>query len=296
MALTTNLQITLLETNTLAPEVQVNTALNTLDAVTGGRLAKSGLTGGTVTLTTAEQNNAIIELTGTLTSNLTIQVAARVGTWIFFNNTTGAFTCTVKVTGQTGVVIEQGWRGYRLYCDATDVRLADKNMTGKQMLWIPARDWQPSATGGCAALATIASAAGQPDIQTLDFDTTTQESAQYVWSPPRDWNLGTVTFEAIWSHASTATNFGVAWQLQGLAVSDNEAIPQNFGTVQTVTDTGGTTDRHYRSPESAAITIAGTPAQHDTVFLRLLRDPANGADTLAIDARLVGVRLFYTTF
>jgi hypothetical protein len=48
-------------------------------------------------------------------------------------------------------------------------------------------------------------------------------------------------------------------------------------------------------PESSAITIAGTPAAEDTVFFRLGRVPANGSDTLAIDARLMGLVLYITT-
>lgn len=295
MAVTTNFALTKLDNNTSTPEVLVNVALDKFDALLGLRTVKA-VTGGTVTLTAAEQDANVLEFTGTLSSASTIQVAARAQTWLVYNNTSGAFSLTIKVTGQTGVVLEQGWRGYILYCDGTDVRVIDKNIVGKKFDWLPARYWQPSASGGCAALATIATSAGQPDIQSLDFDSTTAEHAQLVWSPPRDWNLGTITFEAIWSHPATVTNFGVAWQLQALAVSDNEAINQNFGTAQTVTDTGGTTDRAYRSPESAAITIAGTPAQHDTIFLRVLRDPANGSDNLAVDARLHGIRLFYTTF
>lgn len=174
------------------------------------------------------------------------------------------------------------------------LNILDAAVGGKYMQWLPARDWQPSATGGCAALATIATAGGQPDIQSLDFDATTGESAQCQIALPRGWNLGTVTFEIVWSHAATATNFGTAWSLSGLAVSDGQLIAQGFGGTVLVTDTGGTTNNHYRSPESAALTIANTPALHDLLLLKVERNPGNASDTLAIDARLHGVRLFWT--
>lgn len=174
------------------------------------------------------------------------------------------------------------------------LNILDAAVGGKHMEWIPARDWQPSATGGCAALATIATSAGQPDIQSLDFDATTAETAQCQIALPRGWNLGTVTFEVVWSHAATTTNFGVAWKLSGMAVSDSQLIAQAFGTAITVTDTGGTTNNNYRSPESAVMTIENTPALHDMILLKVERDPANGSDTMAIDARLHGVRLFWT--
>jgi hypothetical protein len=166
---------------------------------------------------------------------------------------------------------------------------------GKHAVWIAAGSMAPSASGGCAALATIASAANQPDIQTLNFDASSQEYAQFSITMPPSWNEGTVTFKPVWSHAATTTNFGVVWDLQGVAVSDDDTIAVNFGTAQTSTDTGGTTNDLYTGPESSAITIAGTPATGDTVFFRLSRVTGNGSDTMAIDARLHGIVLYMTT-
>jgi hypothetical protein len=144
-------------------------------------------------------------------------------------------------------------------------------------------------------LATTASAANQPDIQSLDFDTTTQEFAQFSFRMPKSWDEGTVTFAPVWSHAATTVNFGVVWELQGVAVSNDDAIGAAYGTAQSSTDTGGTTNDIYIGPESSAITIAGTPAAEDMVFFRIARAPANGSDTLAIDARLHGITLYITT-
>ena len=87
------------------------------------------------------------------------------------------------------------------------------------------------------------------------------EFAQFSMQMPKGWNEGTVTALFVWSHAATATNFGVVWGIQGLAVSDDDALDAAFGTAQTVTDTGGTTSDLYRSPETAAVTIGGTPAE-----------------------------------
>jgi hypothetical protein len=153
----------------------------------------------------------------------------------------------------------------------------------------------PSASGGCSALTGVATAANQPDVWSLDFDTTTQEFAQFSITMPKSWNEGTVTFAPVWSHAATTTNFGVVWQLQGYAASNDDAIATAYGTAITSTDTGGTTDDLYFGPESAAITIAGSPAAEDTVFFRVARVPADGGDTMAIDARLMGLVLYITT-
>jgi len=166
---------------------------------------------------------------------------------------------------------------------------------GHHSIPVMASAMQPSVTGGCAALAVAASAANQPDIVTLNFDATTQEFAQFSIPMPKSWNEGTVTFKPIWSHDATTTNFGVYWTLQAVAVSNDDTILANFGTLQSSTDTGGTTSDIYIGPESSAITIAGSPAAEDVVFFRLSRDPTNGSDTLAIDARLHGIVLYITT-
>lgn len=165
---------------------------------------------------------------------------------------------------------------------------------GKQTIWIPAGAMTARTTNG-AASGTAEMTTNKNMFKTLDFDTTTQEFAQFEVFFPKSWNLSTVTFRALWSHAATATNFGVVWGLAGVARSDNEAGDVAFGTAQTSTDTGGTTNNIYVSPESSAITIAGTPASGDSVQFQLNRTVADAGDTMAIDARLHGIQLFYTT-
>jgi hypothetical protein len=199
-----------------------------------------------------------------------------------------------------------GYRKFTVALQASGGSIADAKTTyaqfdnlpgtvGKHMIPIMASGMMPSVSGGCAALATFASAANKPDITTLDFDTTIEEYAQFSVPMPKSWNEGTVTFKPIWSHAATTTNFGVVFDLQGIALSNDDAIAQAFGTAQTSTDTGGTTNDLYVGPESSAITIAGTPAAEDVVFFRLSRVTGDGGDTMAIDARLHGIVLYITT-
>lgn len=166
---------------------------------------------------------------------------------------------------------------------------------GRMMIPIMAGSMQPSASGGSGALTNIATSANQPDILTLNFNQTTQQHAQFAIPLPKRWNRGTITARFRWSHASTTTNFGCVWGIQAVAVSDNEAINQAYGTAVEVTDTGGTANRLYVSPETSALTVAGTPADGDTVFFRVYRKAADAADTLAIVSRLHGVDLFITT-
>lgn len=161
-------------------------------------------------------------------------------------------------------------------------------------MFIPATAMKPRTTGGCAALATVEISSTQPEVYSLDCDASSDEGAQFQWVPPKGWDNGTITYAVYWSHASTTTNFAAIWGMECLAVSNDDAIGASFGTAVTVTDTGGTTNDLYVSPTSSAVTIGGTPADADEVFCRIYRDANAGGDTLAIDARLMGVAIFYT--
>ena len=65
------------------------------------------LTGSDVTLTNAEAAKDIIVLSGTLTANVNLIVPIFVKQWIVANNTTGAFTVTVKTVSGTGGLVTQ---------------------------------------------------------------------------------------------------------------------------------------------------------------------------------------------
>jgi hypothetical protein len=79
---------------------------------------------GTTVLTQNEQRGQVLEFTGALTGNRIIEVDATPWEWTVYNNTTGAFSLTLRVTGQTGVAIPQTVR-QPAYCDGTDVRIAN---------------------------------------------------------------------------------------------------------------------------------------------------------------------------
>jgi hypothetical protein len=61
-----------------------------------------------------------MEFTGALTGNRTIEVPAVAWPWVVYNNTSGAFSLTVKTNAGTGIVVPQGKRQV-LYCDGTNV-------------------------------------------------------------------------------------------------------------------------------------------------------------------------------
>jgi len=103
-----------------------NTNLGTLleEAVSG--YATQAVTDGANTVLTIPNGssstgrNYVIELTGALTAARTVEVPAVEKPYIFFNNTTGGFAVTVKVSGLTGVVIVNGKKAI-VYNNGTDV-------------------------------------------------------------------------------------------------------------------------------------------------------------------------------
>ena len=105
---------------------KTNNNLDVLDAFAAGYLSKSVAGSSDVTLTTAnasataESSNKVIELTGTLTGNITVFIPAKENNYIFFNNTAGSYSVTIAATGHTanGVAITQGGHA-QVYCDGS---------------------------------------------------------------------------------------------------------------------------------------------------------------------------------
>lgn len=103
-----------------------NTNLGTLleEAIVG--YVTQAVTDGAATVLTipngvsSNGRNFVIELTGALTANRVVEVPAVDKPYIFFNNTSGGFAVTVRVSGQTGVTIANGKKAI-VYTNSTDV-------------------------------------------------------------------------------------------------------------------------------------------------------------------------------
>lgn len=161
--------------------------------------------------------------------------------------------------------------------------------TGKISIPIPARSMYPRETGGAQAGSFEL---GNCTYKTYDFDATTQEHVQFDVFMPKGWNEGTVSYQPIWTAASGSG--GVVWALEAAAISDDETLNATLGNDASSTDTLGTANRQHTGPESAAITIGGSPAEGDLVLFNLRRQTGNASDTLNADARLLGIKLNIT--
>jgi len=84
--------------------------------------AITGLAATDVTLTMEDAAAGIISLDGTLTANVNVVLPAIFKQWIIVNNTTGAYTVTVKTAAGAGVPLNSGTN--QVYCDGTDIQSA----------------------------------------------------------------------------------------------------------------------------------------------------------------------------
>jgi hypothetical protein len=166
-------------------------------------------------------------------------------------------------------------------------------IAGKETIWVPANSMYPNTTNGCAEIAQTELSNG-PEIKTLDFDKDSDEFAQFAVAFPKSWNEGTVTFQAYFTADSTNTGT-VSWDLQGVACADNDTINVAFGTAvaPTAKAHSGTANDLDVTAESGAVTIAGSPSTDEEVFFQISRDVSE--DSLTADAKLLGIKLFFTT-
>jgi len=165
-------------------------------------------------------------------------------------------------------------------------------VAGKETIWVPANSMYPNSTNG--AESNQVELSNGPELKVLDFDKDSDEFAQFAVAFPKSWNAGTVTFQAFFTATSTDTGT-TAWGLSGVALADNGDLNTAFGTqvVATAKAHSGTSNDLDVAAESGAVTIAGSPGADEYVFFQVSRDVS--ADDLNADARLLGIKLFFTT-
>jgi hypothetical protein len=69
-----------------------------------------------------------------------------------------------------------------------------------------------------------------------------------------------------------------------------------YGTAIVVTDDAlGAAEDLMVTAASSAVTIAGSPAAGELCAFRIFRDISDGNDDMTEDARLIGIKIIYTT-
>jgi len=292
-----------------------------LTVTTGGATdlvlsTNSGTDSGTITITDAANNDITIAPNGTgdvvlsadttkvgdagaaavLTSNgagtLTVTTGGAADLILSTNSGTDSGTITITDAANGDITISPNGTGVAKAVDAADATGAIK-IAGKETIWVPASAMYPNSTNGCADLEQTELSNG-PELKSLDFDKDSDEFAQFAVAFPKSWNEGTVTFQAFFTANSTNTGT-TAWSLAGVALADDGSLNTAFGTavLPTAKAMSGTANDLAVTAESGAVTIAGSPSTDEYVFFEVSRDVS--ADSLTADAKLLGIKLFFTT-
>jgi len=297
---TDNLQIPDISASQNQKEVTANAAHNLLDRAINSNATKA-ITVSTSFTTTEARENFVIELTGTPGAPRTIDMPDTNNRRLTVVNNTDAVMTIRSSTGlgdgqpviAVGAAADFHYDGLDFF-DITTLGGAGSSGAApvEDFIFFPVEGHiNPTATGGSAVLATVAVAADQPDVTSLDFNQTTAEHVQLRHVFEDIGQIGNVSFQFLWSHAA-ATSFGLAMNAKGVAVSNDGALGVAFGTARKIVDTGGTTNDHYLTERTGFVQVA-TPVDSDLVVFDLFRDPVDGADDLDVDARLQGVIMHF---
>jgi hypothetical protein len=277
----------------------------------------SGTDSGTITITDAANNDITIAPNGTgdvvlsadttkvgdagaaavLTSNgagtLTVTTGGAADLILSTNSGTDSGTITITDAANGDITISPNGTGVAKAVDAADATGAIK-IAGKETMWVPASAMY-GATTNPADAQQVETTATRPDMKVLDFDPGTKEYAQFSVAFPKSWNEGTVTYQVYWSPSNTNTGDCI-FRLQGVSCGDSDTIDVAYGTAISVSDAGiGTVEDQQVSAESSAVTIAGSPAVDQLTYFQLFRDAAIAEDTFTGDARVLGIKIFFTT-
>jgi len=240
------------------------------------------------TLTSPKIGTAVLDTNGNELINLTATGSAV--NEITLANAASGNAPSITASGETNVSLNLVPKGTgTLQGNGSALKIA-----GKETIWVPAQAMYGATTNGADAK-QVETTATRPDMKVLDFDASTDEFAQFSVAFPKSWNEGTITYQVYWTPGSTNTGDCI-FGLQGVACADSDTIDVAYGTAVNVTDAGiGTVEDQQISDESGAVTIAGSPAAGELTYFQLFRDANAGGDTFTADARVIGVKIFYTT-
>lgn len=194
----------------------------------------------------------------------------------------GDFACFIHIGSNN-------WRMIN-YIRASGAALLNP-VLGLQSRWIPASEWVPRITAG-ARRGVRETATNDIMVDYLAFSTSIQEGATTIWTPPKQWDNGTITITPYWTSEGGTVTETMELEFAGVAISNDDPLDAAFGTAQPSSDALLAVGDVHIGPTTAAITIAGTPADADLIALRVVRDVTT--DTLSVDAQFLGCFVHYT--
>jgi len=223
---------------------------------------------------------------------------------------TAAFNGLAPGTSKGDLIVHDGTNEVRLEVGATNGHVLTIDSTtatglkwaaasggggsgGSTNVWIPAAQFIPRTTSGCG-IDSREQATGNINTDELLYDQAAIEYAQAMVVMPSNYNNGTVTARFYWTASAGTASQSCIWAIRARAFGDNVAVGQALGTAVSVNDAYFSANQMHVSDATGAMTIDGTPAANKAVVFEVYRDASNVNDSLAADARLLGVEISYT--
>ena len=155
--------------------------------------------------------------------------------------------------------------------------------------WVGAGELIPRVTSG-AGIDGEELSTNKVNLDYLAFDTAADEYAQVAFA----WPSGFATYTATFHWTAASGSGGVVWRSSARCYADDDALDQAMGTAQSVADTLLAANDAHKSSATSAITPAGTVSAGNLCIVQVSRNTGDGSDTLAVDARLIGVLLEFS--
>jgi len=197
----------------------------TLNATTGATLTYSnGLP--------SDGKNAVLNLTGTITGNVSVTIPSSVTqkVYVIRNSTTGAFTVTVKISGQTGVTFSATDKGTKLlYANGTD--FVDSNIGKLSNDYAPTLAANLSTNSKNIQIASTYGIIDENSNSQIKFTTTASATNQITIA-----NSATGADPVI-SATGSDTNLGITLTPKGYGRITANGEAKIFGVLEAVTVT-----------------------------------------------------------
>jgi hypothetical protein len=201
-----------------------------------------------------------------------------------FETPSGGASTFLDLTDSPASYSGQGGKVVAVKSDASGLEFVTGGGGGgsKTLARFTHRDNQPP-TSNFATLDT------RNSIAVLDFDDTTKESSVFVGVIPEGAVLTSGLSISIFWMATTATSGDCRWEV-ALERGNTDLDADSFDTAQVgTTTTSGTSGIPNKT--TITLTTIDSVAVGEFFRLRVARDAANGADTMAGDAELIAVEI-----
>ena len=240
-------------------------------------VALNATTGATLTFTNgalSNGKNAVIELTGTITGNVTVIVPDGIEkTYLVKNNTTGAFTVQIKTTSGTGPTFATTDKGIKLvYSNGTDV--VDSSLQKLSSDYAPTLSANLSTNAYNVQVQNNTAIIDNNSNEQIKFTTTASASNEITVANAATGNNPTI------SATGDDTNIGLTLTPKGIGRVTANGNAKIFGVAEgvTITTTFQTT-LNYDTNTQAVFFANVAAASNFTVNLR-------GSSTSALNASL----------